>query len=283
MKKNYNYEYKSRYLPLLALFSVLVFWIVDASVDHFVFYKNQTFIESFFSTEPMEIWMRSLVMIIMITFALYTRSLLAKQHKITLELQKYKDDLERRGKKLQISNDILSKEIIDRKKIQKDLEVLATTDSLTELYNRRKFNEVLKYEIDKAKRYPTDLSIIFCDIDKFKSINDTFGHDIGDEVLKSFALILKSSLRKSDVVARWGGEEFTILLTNETPQDTIDIVEKIRKEIESYKFEKVDALTASFGISYLKENDTDDDILIRADKALYDAKKKGRNCTEVII
>lgn len=221
-------------------------------------------------------------MVMMFTFAIYTRNLLIKQHKTTIKLKKYKDDLERRGKKLQISNDILSKEILDRKKIQKELEILATTDPLTKLYNRRKFNEVLSYEVTKCKRYPTDLSIIFCDLDKFKDINDTYGHDIGDEVLISFASILKSSLRKSDIVARWGGEEFVILLTNETPQSTINTIEKVREEIKSYKFEKVDKLTASFGISYLKENDLENDLLKRADRALYKAKENGRDCTVVI-
>ena len=283
MKKFDSYEIKAKFLPLVSLFSIFIFWVIDATVDSIFFHKDNTFINNLFNPEPAELWMRLLLMFMMITFALYTRGLLIEQHKTTTELKKYKDDLERRGKKLQISNDILSREIKDRKKKQKELEILATTDSLTELYNRRKFNEVLNYEIKKIKRHSIDLSIIFCDIDKFKNINDTYGHDIGDQVLKSFASILKSSLRESDVIARWGGEEFIILITNETPQSTIDIVEKVRKEIESYKFTKIDTITASFGISYLKENDTEDDILIRADKALYDAKSKGRNCTEVIV
>ena len=120
MKRNLNNEEKAKYLPLLAIFSFFAFLVIDSSVDSFLFYEKRTFLETLFSQEPIEIWMRSLVLVMILSFAFYTRNLLIRQHKTTTELKKYKEDLERRGKKLQISNDILSKEIVDRKKDKKN-------------------------------------------------------------------------------------------------------------------------------------------------------------------
>lgn len=151
---------------------------------------------------------------------------------------------------------------------------MATIDPLTLLFNRRKFNELLDYEIEMEKCYQIGLSIIFCDIDNFKKVNDTYGHDIGDNVLSAFALQIKSPLRETDSVARWGGEEFIILMPKIRANVAVIVAEKIRENVEGYDFIKVGKVTASFGVTDLHGGDDRDVILKRVDEALYMAKKK---------
>ncbi|MDX1810087.1 MAG: diguanylate cyclase [Sulfurospirillaceae bacterium] len=160
---------------------------------------------------------------------------------------------------------------------KKELEKLALVDKLTNLYNRRKIDEYLQFEIEKAKRHNKPLSIIIIDIDYFKKVNDTFGHQIGDEVLKKVAQIMIESTRTSDLCGRFGGEEFIIICTETDEQGALALAEKIRIEIENHKFDKVEHLTASFGISTFKTDDNMETLLNRSDKALYMAKEKGRN------
>ncbi|GAG59908.1 unnamed protein product, partial [marine sediment metagenome] len=114
-----------------------------------------------------------------------------------------------------------------------NLGALATIDPLTSLYNRRRFSEFLAHEIDRTKRYKTDLSIIMFDIDHFKKINDTYGHEEGDNVLKMFGARMKDIIRESDIIARWGGEEFMILAVNTNLKNTQILAEKIRANIEN--------------------------------------------------
>lgn len=160
---------------------------------------------------------------------------------------------------------------------KKTLEVLAVTDVLTGLFNRTKFDEIIRYEMVKYKRQQTPTTLVLCDIDLFKKVNDEHGHLIGDEVLKRIANMIKDSLRESDVVARWGGEEFAILLPDTSPTEAIRVSEKIRLFIESYEFEDVGKVTLSFGLSALTENDNESSWFKRTDEALYQSKESGRN------
>ncbi len=161
------------------------------------------------------------------------------------------------------------------------LKLLAETDPLTGLYNKGKFNEVLQKEIERAKRYKRPLSIIVFDIDHFKKINDTYGHKIGDDVLKSLAKIIKSSVRKTDFAARWGGEEFVILLPETDLEGARKVAEKLREKVEKHKFPGVGKVTISLGVAQLKDNEDPNDFIVRADMALYKAKEGGRNRVEV--
>jgi diguanylate cyclase (GGDEF)-like protein len=121
------------------------------------------------------------------------------------------------------------------------------------------------------------LSIVFFDIDHFKNVNDTYGHLVGDEVLRHIARLVKSTLRQSDMVARWGGEEF-ILLLPDTPLDSAArVAENLRAIIEHETFDVVEHISCSFGVSVLRENETDDELLQRVDELLYQAKTRGRN------
>ncbi len=171
--------------------------------------------------------------------------------------------------------------ITRRKQLEKELERLATTDKLTQAFNRTKFYEVIKKEMERAKRYFHPLSIVMFDIDHFKKINDTFGHAVGDSVLRTLTKIVRKNLRETDYLVRWGGEEFILIAPDTDLEKAIVLVERIRKEIESYKFNHAGPVTVSFGIAEYKPDDTEDALIKRADDAMYDAKRKGRNRVEV--
>ncbi len=121
------------------------------------------------------------------------------------------------------------------------------------------------------------MSLVFFDIDHFKKVNDVFGHLAGDEVLRHIAHLVKSSLRKSDLIARWGGEEFIILLPNTGLDVAIRLAQNIRKIVAIEKFEDVGYLTCSFGVTQLGEDEEEDSVLRRIDTLLYQAKENGRN------
>lgn len=174
-------------------------------------------------------------------------------------------------------------DITERKRAEKELDRLATTDHLTGLYNRTKYEEIVEREIDIFKRYKKPLSMLMFDIDHFKKINDTYGHSSGDYVLKTIADIVRSNIRKIDYLVRWGGEEF-IILSPETPLDIARaLAERIRKIIESYEFSNVGRITVSFGVTEFREDDTKDSFIKKADAALYEAKGKGRNRVETVV
>ena len=168
----------------------------------------------------------------------------------------------------------------DVTEIEKQREAItkkANHDALTGLYNRNKFEEIFEYELSQVKRYGHGLSLAIADIDHFKLFNDTYGHLIGDEILKLVADTLTSCTRSSDTLARWGGEEFVMLFPQTSYDDTVVLLEKCRKLIEELHYKEYGKITLSFGVTSYKEGDDLDSMLRRADEALYEAKAKGRN------
>ncbi|MFK5971489.1 MAG: diguanylate cyclase [Candidatus Marithrix sp.] len=151
----------------------------------------------------------------------------------------------------------------------------AIMDTLTQLYNRHFFDVHLIKEINRALRYQRKLSLIMLDIDHFKQVNDTYGHDVGDLVLTELAIILNDHCRQSDIPIRWGGEEFIILLPETDKQGAKKLAERIRCAIETYDFTIAGHQTASFGVAILV--DDYQTLIKRADEALYKAKENGRN------
>lgn len=177
------------------------------------------------------------------------------------------------------TNKIVSIEVEKQKKI-KEAEIYyknSITDSLTGLYNRLKIDEILDYEIKQSKRYKHDLSLIFADIDNFKIINDTFGHDKGDQVLIEISKILKNNLRDTDSIGRWGGEEFVIICKKTDKNRAFIIAEKIRKIIEQHDFTTGNKQTASFGIAEYIDGDDRRNLTTKADSAMYKAKQLSKN------
>ena len=162
----------------------------------------------------------------------------------------------------------------DKKRIIK----LSQTDSLTGLYNRLYFNTVATKELERSKRYDNQLSLIFMDIDHFKQINDTYGHLMGDEILREIANTLTHSVRQYDVVSRWGGEEFALLLPQTSRENACKVARKIKTIIAQTTFPVEDNITLSFGVaSFSDVCQSMDDMFLEADKNLYRAKELGRD------
>lgn len=158
---------------------------------------------------------------------------------------------------------------------------MACQDYLTNIANRRMVDRWIEEEIEKSEEASTSFSIVYFDIDHFKQLNDQFGHHVGDNVLREFVDVVKSSIGQNDYFGRWGGEEFIIVLPNETENEAEQFAERLRKTIEKHSFREVGNLTASFGISSFKKTDLPNTLLNRADHALYTAKNSGRNAVEV--
>jgi len=157
---------------------------------------------------------------------------------------------------------------------------MAHTDPLTQTHNRASFSDSIKREMSLAARNNSSLSLIFFDIDHFKAINDTYGHDCGDTTLAFSAKWIKESLRDSDIIFRYGGEEFVILLSDTDANGAALLAERIRSSIEhhtiAYGMETI-KITASLGISTLRKDDSLESFIKRADEAMYKAKDSGRN------
>lgn len=164
---------------------------------------------------------------------------------------------------------------------EKKLLKLATTDSLTGLGNRRLFEEVFQAYQKNADNRAYSLFLLLFDIDNFKSINDTFGHNVGDLVLKQLAELVTSSIRKTDTFVRWGGEEFAILQRYSDPTAVMKVAEQIRKKIDEYSFETIVHVTCSFGLTSVKPDENLESAFERADNALYRAKNDGKNCIRI--
>ena len=159
----------------------------------------------------------------------------------------------------------------------KELVKLSTTDELTNIYNRRKIEEVLQEEIYRSQKFNSNFALILLDIDYFKDVNDTYGHQIGDIVLTQFANILKDSLRKTDFIGRYGGEEFMLICPGINENEIFKVIESLRLKIANANFKKVGKKTASFGITSYRKDDKVETIIKRVDDALYQAKNTGRN------
>lgn len=159
----------------------------------------------------------------------------------------------------------------------KELLRLSTTDPLTGAYNRAKFDEELEKWVGYAQRYNAPLSLVIIDFDNFKKINDNFGHFVGDRVMIDSVSRIKNAIRETDVFARWGGEEFVLLLPNTPKLQAVELTERLRIQIAGHPFEKVGQVTCSLGVAELNENDDMHTFLHRADQLLYEAKSAGRN------
>lgn len=159
---------------------------------------------------------------------------------------------------------------------------LAVTDKLTGLYNRTKLDELLKDEIIRNERFHHKFGLAIMDIDHFKDINDTYGHQVGDTILIEIGKLITNEIRSTDKVIRWGGEEFIIIYVETDEQEVIELVEQLRLKIEQHLFSMSNEITVSLGLTLYNNGDTIDSIIKRADIALYIAKNNGRNTTKFI-
>ncbi|RFU71489.1 GGDEF domain-containing protein [Peribacillus saganii] len=157
------------------------------------------------------------------------------------------------------------------------LKKMAFQDLLTDVGNRRMLDIWIQNEINRSNEQDSTFSIIYFDIDNYKQINDLYGHEVGDSVLKEVASIVKRNIYDTDFFGRWGGDEFIIVSTNQSAEGAIQLADRLRIAVNNYSFSEVDTVTASFGISSIKKGDEAKTMLKRADHALYSAKVSGKN------
>ncbi len=192
-----------------------------------------------------------------------------KKH-MSQERQNLQQLIEQRTAELHQLNQELEKQV-------QQVEKLAITDSLTQLYNRLGFEDKLVLETERALRFNEPLSLIILDLDNFKPINDKHGHALGDRVLCHVAQVLRNNIRSFDIAARWGGDEFMLLLPNTNIRQAEHVADKLRHQLMQAPDIQPFALTASFGVTELNANEQAPQLAIRADKALYHSKRNGRN------
>ena len=203
------------------------------------------------------------IVVLFSSIILVTLYWISKIHK---EKEKTKKSLEEISKLKNIL-EVKNKELIE----------LSITDQLTKLFNRRKIVETIDTELKRFKRTNSTFAIFILDIDHFKSVNDKYGHNVGDSVLVEFSSLLNETLRVTDIIGRWGGEEFIVVATDIDINNAEKLANNLREKIANHKFKDVDKITTSIGITVAKSQDNRDDLIERADNALYDAKNGGRN------
>ncbi len=225
----------------------------------------------------------NLALIGMVIFFIFQTATISKLHSgafyriknLTIELEQ---EVSRQTADLKSTNDMLLREIEQRKKAESRLEMLSTTDSLTGAANRLKITPYLQQAHHIFNRYGKSFGIIMLDIDNFKKINDQYGHGVGDEVLKEIVLVSEKQIRECDILARWGGEEFMILMPEMGKEGAIAAAERLRREIEKFNFSVTGNVTASFGVAVPSEKEVIlKDLLKRVDDNLYQAKAEGKN------
>jgi len=257
-------------IPVMGLLSGLAIWIIDAYIDVIILNGKQTLLENIFNPEATELWLRTLIVFVLLAMGIFSRRSTLKHIALDQRLLNYQQELEQ-----QVAQ--RTEELTEK---TQQLQIVANQDPLTQLSNRRKFNESLAHEFLRFQRHRKPFSIIMIDIDHFKSINDKFGHDTGDKVLVRFAEVLSEYCRCTDTVARWGGEEFIALSIETDLNQALLQAKKIIQAIRSTDFPAVGKITASLGVCCNLHHDTAESIINHADKALHKAKHNGRDRIE---
>lgn len=192
-------------------------------------------------------------------------------NELIVKLSKLNEEIVNKTRELAKRNRELYEAFLKIKKLEEK-------DVLTGILNRRAFMRVIVKEIKRAKRYKLPLSLAILDIDNFKLINDTYGHEAGDEVLRKICRVVEKNTREHDIFARFGGEEFVLLFPHTNPDEAYLASERLRLKIDKLKFKRIShCVTVSFGITTLKEEDNLKTFIKRADEALYEAKQSGKN------
>jgi diguanylate cyclase (GGDEF)-like protein/PAS domain S-box-containing protein len=176
----------------------------------------------------------------------------------------------------------VTRDISERKLMEEEIRRLSITDKLTQSFNRLKLDETMEEQFEWSKACLSPFSIMILDIDHFKQVNDTYGHQVGDRVLVELVAVLNENVRNGDIVGRWGGEEFLIILPNTGLAEAAGLAERLRQAVATYLFSSAGQVTISLGVSAFKADSSPETIVSRADSALYRAKEKGRNRVAVI-
>lgn len=253
-------------LPLAGLLLGMFTWLIDAAVDFYLLHESNSLLQNLVAPESAsELWMRLLILIIFVLMGYFSRHALLKHITLNKLFLDYHNNLER---------------LVEERTEQ--LETLANCDPLTNLYNRRKFSYLLSQELQRFNRNQNPFSLINVDIDYFKKINDNFGHDTGDKVIKHVSDTLRSCIRDTDHAVRWGGEEFILLIIHADANKAAAIAEKLKASFNALEFPPVGKITVSMGVTEVQSDDTEESIIKRSDRALYMAKDNGRNRIETV-
>jgi len=215
------------------------------------------------------------IMFISLIFAYYITSRLKKsfiEYKKSINVQK--DELQELNETLELK---VKNRTLALEKMTDDFKELATIDTLTKISNRYSLMKLFHKEINRSHRYDNPLSILMIDIDYFKKVNDTYGHDVGDSVLVALAKLMKNSLREVDTIGRYGGEEFLMLLPDTQLKDAKNFAQRLLEKIAMHHFKVVESVTISVGLIELAERESMDEAFKRVDNLLYKSKKEGRN------
>ena len=197
--------------------------------------------------------------------------ILASQGAISIENARLYNDLEQK----------VNQRTAQLQEALNQVEHLATIDSLTGQYNRRKFSEMLNIEFNRVERFHRPLALIMFDVDHFKTINDTYGHPIGDEVLITLSNVVRKALRNVDTFARWGGDEFIILIPETDGEGALILAENVQRNIGELQIKSIGQITISVGVAEYQSGESIDQFITEVDQALYTAKRKGRNRVEI--
>ncbi len=192
---------------------------------------------------------------------------IAEHKRYALALQQAKEAADRANQALQAAN--------------AELQRIATTDALTGAWNRRQFQHLLEVEMASAARHGSALSLLMFDVDHFKRVNDSHGHQVGDQVLLRISEVTQRNLRTEDALARWGGEEFVVLLPHSTAAEAARLAERLRALVADCPMPAVSRISASYGVAQWQPGETLDSWFRRLDQALYRAKAAGRNRVEL--
>ena len=203
--------------------------------------------------------------------------LISEQQRTEMKVEQRTFELGRTTLELQQTINELGRANTQLEQARTELEALVQHDSLTGVWNRRKIREVALQEILRMDRYGHPVSMIFVDLDHFKSVNDCFGHTIGDQVLREFCVIANQCIRSTDLLGRWGGEEFIILTPNGSLAIAVSLAQRICEAFKQFEFQGVGHISASLGVAMRRSGESWDAWLERADAALYKAKETGRS------
>ncbi len=282
----YDQNSKGRYLPLYGLLFGMLFWLLDALVNVHVLHVPQTLLENLVYPSLFEAVLRMAIILLMVALGISARGKIKQQEALQRELLDYKNRLEElielRAEEVRDPTDSVNSEITVLKDRTRDLEDIATRDGLTQLYNRRKFSDILELELARANRYHHPLSLVLVDIDRYSEIVSLHGPALSEHVIRSVVINLRRQTRATDILARWAEDEFAILAVETGQADASILATKLMQMMDGTLIDNFGLINISCGVTEGRIEDTADELTGRAVEALRLAREQGGNGIEIL-